>query len=268
MPDDVIDIPEDSWVHEHEDMDDSDKQTLSKYETRDDALKGSAHATRKFSEYDEKLKNAVNWPTDDTSDEDKEAFNGKIHAYQKVPDSPEGYTIDRSGIPEDIEYDEEMEKSFRTWAHETKATQSVVDRMMKGYTEMMLGRHKAMDEVTKKAEEDYRSELGKEAEIVLGNDKNIGTLRQHLLQLSKDLKMDYKDDDGKPQSHLADVFDFIGKDGMMGDKIPLLKAMRSLLEYRYAQARTYLGDPVKGSTGKGEAFSDDFYANPEGGEKE
>lgn len=250
-----------SWLDEH-DLSDEDRETHSKYKSLAESLKGSAHAIRQVGK-------SVRWPDDKTSEEDRAKFNEKLHAFQGVPKTPEEYKIDRSGIPEGADYDEEMETNFRQWAHESKAPQSVVTKMFESYNKVMLERHQAMETVAKEAEAAYRKELGKEADVKLGNpddEESIGTIKEGLLQLSAKLKLDYKDKEGNLRSHLIDDLELNRKGGQIGDKISLVKALDHLLNIAFGEGTTHLGEAVnKGKGGKGEAFSDEFYDNPEPG---
>ncbi len=263
----TVEIAEDSWVHSQEGLDDVDKQTLSKYENQGDAIKASAHATRKFAEYDEKIKNSVNWPDEKTSVEDKTTFDGKVNAYRGVPDKVEDYELDRSGVPEGIEYDEEMEKLFRETSLETKADKATATKYYEMYNKLMLARHQAMEKVAKTNEQmlkddpdfDFDKKLGKEG------DKNVGTIKAGLIQLSKDLKLDYKDGEGNPQSHLIDDLEFVQKNGSVGNSAYLTKALDYLLTYRYTEGITVLGDVIQKTKTSNVAMSDDFYDNPEPG---
>ncbi|KKL24648.1 hypothetical protein LCGC14_2413190, partial [marine sediment metagenome] len=143
----VAEISADSWVHEQEGLDDADKQTLSKYDTPGDAIKASAHATRKFAEYDEQIKNSVNWPDDKTPVEDRAAFDTKMHTYRGVPEKAEGYEFDRSTIPEHIAYDQELEDGLRQLSVDKKISKSVASDIHGFYTKAMLARHEAIEKV-------------------------------------------------------------------------------------------------------------------------
>lgn len=255
-----------SWLDEHSYLSDEDRQAHSKYKTLEESLKGSAHAIRQVGK-------SVHWPDDKTSDEDKETFDAKIHTYQGVPDKPEGYKIDRSGIPENVEYDEEMETNFRQWASESKAPQSVIDKFVAGYNKMMLGRHEAMEKVAKAAEKELRDDKDFDFDVKLGKEgdkENIGTIKEGLLQLSAELKLDYKDpDDGSPRSHLIDDLEFLGKNGSLGNRVTIIKALDSLLTFRYGEATTVLGDPANKGKAGGEpvAFSKEWYETTDSGKE-
>ncbi len=246
-------ISADSWVHEQEGLSDEDKQTLSKYKSSDEVIKGAANAQRM-------LGKAVNWPDDNTSGEDREAFNGKINAYQKIPDKPDGYEIDRTGIPDTIQYDEDMEKMLREAAHGSKAKQSVVSAVMAGYTKMMLERHGAMEKLAKESEQGLKDDPDFDFDVKIGKEGGApGTIKAGLIQLSEQLKMDYKDENGDPQSHLIDALEFIRPNGAIGNMAPLVKAMDYLLNYRYAEGRTDTGDPVAAAKTGGEFGTSEFY---------
>lgn len=218
---------------------------------------GQVKLAKSYLEIETLARNAVRWPDDKTSDKDRATFDAKIHTYQGVPAKPEDYEIDRSGVPEGVEYDEEMETNFRQWAHSAKASQKVVNEMVANYNKMMVGRHQAIEAQAKKAEEELRNDKDFDFDVKIGkpgDDKNIGTIKTGLLQLSAELKMDYKDEEGNPQSHLIDCLEFSRKDGMLGDKIPIIKALDNLLNYKYAEGKTELGEPAHKEKGESTAF--------------
>lgn len=255
-----------SWLDEHDYLSDEDRDTLSKYTSHEEALKGASNAIRQVGK-------SVRFPDKKTSKEDKEAFDTKVHTYQGVPEKPEDYKIDRSGIPEGVAYDEEMETNFRQWAHASKAPQSVVNEMVTNYNKMMLGRHEVMETAAKEAEVVYRKELGKDADVKLGkpdDDESIGTIKEGLLQLSAILKLDYKDNEGNPRSHLIDDLELNRKDGQIGDKISVVKALDHLLNIAFAEGTTVLGEPAhKGKGGESGAFgTKEFYETVDKGEGE
>ena len=250
-----------SWLDEHENLSDEDKKLFSRYKSRDDALTGAAETMRKVGK-------SVHWPDDKTSDKDRATFDAKVHDYQGVPKTPKDYKIDRSGIPDNIEYDEEMEANFREWAHASKAPQSVVEKFVAGYSATMLGRHKAVEDVAKAAEEELMKEWGADFDVKLGkkdDDESIGVIKERLLQLSAELKLDYKDDKENPRSRLVDELEFLGKNGALGNRVAVIKALDNLLEFKYAEGTTVIGSPVnKGKGGGGEFGTKEFYEHVDG----
>ena len=266
----ATEISEDSWVHDHDYLDDDSKQTLSKYKTQEEAIKATVHSTKKFAEYDEKIKNSVNWPDDKTSDEDRAAFDAKVHTHQGVPKTKEEYEFDRSTIPEGTNYDEDMESGFRQWAIDNHVPKTAATALHSLYTKMMLGRHEAMDKLAKEGEQTLRDDEDFDFDVKIGKEGgDIGTIKTRLLELSKLLKMDYKGEDDSAESHLADDLEFIGPKGAIGDKIHFIKALDYLLEYRFAEGQTHLGEPAgKGKEGKGGEFgTKGFYEVTDQGEQ-
>ena len=254
-----------SWLDEHDYLSDEDRTTLSKYTTHEDALKGASNAIRQVGK-------SVRFPDKTTSDEDKAKFNDRVAEYQGVPAKPEDYKIDRSGIPEGVAYDEEMENNFRQWAHASKAPQSVVDKMVSNYNKMMVGRHEAMETVAKEDEEVYRKELGNDADIKLGKAddvESIGTIKEGLLHLSAKLKLDYTDKEDNLRSHLIDDLELNRMNGQIGNKISLIKAFDYLLNIAYTEGTTVLGEPPKGKAGKedGAFGTPGFYEHVDGEEE-
>jgi len=251
------------WLDEHDYLSDEDRETHSKYKTLADSLKGSAHAIRQVGK-------SVRWPDDKTSTEDRAKFDEKLHAFQGVPAKPEEYKIDRSGLPEGVDYDEDLETNFRQWAHTSKAPKSVVSSMVENYNKLMLGRHEAMEKAAKEAEEEYRKELGKDADVKLGkpdDEESIGTIKEGLLQLSAELKLDYKDDEGNPRSRLIDDLELNRKGGRLGDKISIVKTIDYLLakSKAFSEGTTLLGEPAQKGSKSGAPFgTKEFYKHVDG----
>ena len=255
--------PAESYLDGIEGLSDENRELFTKknYPDIGTALNSSADTFRMVGK-------SVRFPDEKSTDEDRAAFDAKIHAYQGVAEKPEDFEFDRSSIPEHIEYDEDMDGMLRQWGIDKKVPKSAVTDLHALYSKAMLARHEAMETKAKEAEDGLRKEMGKDFEVVFGkegDEKNIGTLKTGLMQLSKDLKLDYKDDEGNLQSHLLDSLEFVGKKGSAGNNPHLAKAMSYLLNYRYAEARTQTGEPFTSSKGKGGALSDDFYDNPEPG---
>ena len=254
---------EGSWLDAHEHLGDENKQLFAKYKTEADFHNGAANAIRMIGK-------SVRFPDEKTSEEDRAAFDAKVNKYRGVPENGE-YELDRSIVPENIEYDEELETSLKQWAKDHHASAKDVSDLHEMYCKSMLGRHEVMEKAAKEGEDALRKEWGEDFDKKIGKegDKNVGTIKAGLIQLSKMLKMDYKDGEGNPQSHLIDDLEFIRPGGAIGDKTNLTKAIDYLIDYRFAEGRTHQGEPVgHGVKVSGEALSDDFYANPEPGGEE
>lgn len=241
---------------------DRDFYTKKNYPDLATALKSSADTGRKVGK-------SVHWPDDKTSDEDRTSFDAKVHEYQGVPKTKEEYKFERGDIPDDM-YDNELEDNFRQWCKDHNVSQTKATGMHKAWSALMMSRHQAIEDVAKKAEEDYRKELGKDADMVLGkpgDEKNIGKVKETLIQLSKLLKMDYNDDKGNPQSQLLDALELRGKNGSLGDRPAIAKVIYWVHKNFFAEGKTFAGEPLTGKPGGGgpEMFSDEWYNNPEPG---
>lgn len=250
------------WLDNHEGLSDEDKQTHSKYKSLEESLKGSAHAIRQVGK-------SVQMPDDKTSDEDRATFNEKIAAYQGVPKTAEAYVLDAK-LPDGIEKDEELDKGFRAVASESKAPQNIAAKLYDWYNGIMTKRHEAMQTQAKEAEAVYKKEIGdKEFDLQFGkpNDKeNIGTCKMALLHISKEIKADYKDEAGNPQSHLIDDLELVRKNGAIGDKVWVAKMVNLFYQNYVKEGVTFTGDAetkkgIKGT--KDELFSDKWYDNPD-----
>ncbi|KKK75047.1 hypothetical protein LCGC14_2877670, partial [marine sediment metagenome] len=113
--------------------------------------------------------------------------------------------------------------------------------------------HGAMEKIAKEAEQGLKDDPDFDFDVKIGKEGGEpGTIKAGLIQLSEHLKMDYKDDNGDPQSHLVDALEFIRPNGAIGNMAPLVKAMDYLLNYRYAEGTTQTGDPVTATKTGGE----------------
>ena len=253
----------DSWLDEgHDYLSDDDKKTLSsKYKTQQAAIEATVHSTRKFAEYDEQIKNAVNFPDDETSDEDKVKFNERVAAYQGVPKEAKDYMLERpKELPDGMGWDEGMEKWFRETIFKGKVPQSVAQQMFNDYCERRIGEHKAYQGVAKASEKELRDEIGEDGYLAWFGDpkdeESVGNIRQTVIQLSKLLEFDYKGEDGSPQSKLADCLELQRKNGCLGDMVPILKVLNFVHSHFFAEGASMSGDFAKVETGKGKSVFD------------
>jgi hypothetical protein len=240
-------------------LSDGDRKLLSRYDSMEKALPGLCETARKVG-------SSIRWPDEKSTPEDKDKFDAKVNEYLGVPSTIEGYEFDKSVIPEHIQYDEEMANEFRQWMADEKVPKSKAADLFKKYGEFMVGRHKAIDEVTKHNEAHLREKWGTDYEKKIGTEEMPGLIKQRLVQLSKELGMDYQDAEGNLQSRLIDDLEMVGKNGVLGDKIAIIEALDHLLDYRYKEATTHLGEPVTAGKTSKETFSDDWYSNPTPGE--
>lgn len=180
---------------------------------------------------------------DSTYDYEAEEIQGSDEAM-----TPDDYKFDRSNFPEDADYDEEMESDFRQWAFDANIPKSAASSLYEKYNYLMSLRQESIVERAKETEEALRSEWP-------DFDEKIGGITNSLLTLSEELGLNYRDDEGNPQSHLIDDLELNRKGGQLGDKASLIKCIDHLLvkSGMYTKAQS------------GQAFSDDFYNNPESG---
>lgn len=257
-----------SWLDAHENLSDEDRQTLSKYTSQEEAMKGSAHAIRQVGK-------ALHMPDENTSDEDRAAFEARIAEYQGVPKTADAYVLDAK-LPEGTEKDEDLDKWFRTAASENKLSQKAAGKLYADWNEIMSKRYEAMETQAKETEDALRKELGKEKfeEMfgVPGNKEKIGQCKTALLHISKEIGADYTDDKKNPQSHLIDDLELVRKNGAIGDKPWIGKAFAWVYQELLKEGVTLTsGGTEKTSTkgGKDDLLSDAWYENPEaGGEEE
>ena len=249
----------DSWLDDHGYLSDEDKQTLSKYKTQQEAIEATVHSTKKFTEYDDKLKSAVNWPGKETSEEDKASFDSKMATYRGVPTKPEDYKFDRSKTPEGVPYDEGLEAWFRGKMHEAGASQKTAESVYNAWTEMQIKNHQVAEKVATDGEKALIDKYGEDFDVKFGkpgDKENIGTIKQTLLQLSNLLGMDYKDKDKNPQSRLLDALELTRTGGRFGDKPEIAVLADWLHENFFAEGKSHFG---QGLTVKGEEGGGDFF---------
>lgn len=98
------------------------------------------------------------------SDDDAEGWERWAKATGR-PDKPDDYTFERpSGLPEGLPYDEEMEKSFRSLAHQNGLGKRQATNFYNAYVKSQLERHSAYAEheraMKAQAEDAMRREHG------------------------------------------------------------------------------------------------------------
>lgn len=99
-----------------------------------------------------------------TSDDDTDGWNRWFEAAGR-PAKPDDYEFKRpDSLPDGLAYDEDLEKSFRSQAHELglnkRQTTALYERYVKTQTDRAVQGHKMRQEATAKAEGDMRREFG------------------------------------------------------------------------------------------------------------
>lgn len=84
-----------------------------------------------------------------TSDDDTEGWDRVYKAIGR-PDKIDDYEFDRPTLPEDLPYDEDAEKNFRTWAHVNGLSKKQARALYDGYVKTQVERHAAWHEQSKR----------------------------------------------------------------------------------------------------------------------
>lgn len=232
--------------------------------------KGQAKLAKAFIDTESFKGRALIPPKDGSTDEEKAKFEQKLAKVRGVPDNPEGYQIERPAqMPEGMIYDEDMENWFKQQAHANNWTQESVSKVVAEYNKRQFDNNSTYTETVKKAEGEFRTELGEEKALqILGkaNDpNNIGSIKRCLLFASAALGLDYKNEQGGPESHLIDCLDLFGKNGCLGDKIPIVKFISWAAERipEVNEGTTITGAPSTGAAGTKTDLSAIYSKSPE-----
>jgi len=95
-------------------------------------FKSISELGKSYKELEGKLGKAIVPPGENASAEDIRAFFQKMGA----PDSPDKYTLDTSKLPKELA-SAELEKNFRTWAHDSGLTNTQASALFDKYNEAM-----------------------------------------------------------------------------------------------------------------------------------
>jgi len=96
-------------------------------------------------------------------DNDEEGWN-RWYAATGRPEAPDKYEFERPDLPQDLQYDEDTEKSFREWAHinglNKKQAKNLYDAYVKTQVERHAAWHNGQKQSRAKIEGDLRREYG------------------------------------------------------------------------------------------------------------
>lgn len=197
-----------------------------------------------------------------TTDQQQE-LTAKVRGLREVPDTPNGYDIQRpADWPKNVQYDENFESTIREFAHQRGWENKDVQDMMNLFNDGILSAHRRLDEAQQKAtaqaEQNFRLEIGPRYDQVM---KGIGVV---LREATNELGLTYQDPTtGETRSHLDDCLDLMRSprdDGgeniritQLGNKVPILKMLAWIHE-------KFIGEPVAvgGSNAPGSG-AEDFY---------
>lgn len=111
-------------------------------------------------------------PVDDSDDE---GWN-RWYAAMGRPEAPDKYEFQRPDLPQDLSYDEDMEKEFREWAHKNGLNKRQAKNFYDGFVKRQVERHAAWSNDQKqsraKIESDMRREYGQQYDGAVGNAKS------------------------------------------------------------------------------------------------
>jgi len=240
------------WTKEVEDLSDEDKETLSKYDSPLKAHQGGAHAIRMSGSPDRTIENLGTMDIENLDDKQKETLHTHMRKIRGVPDTPEGYNIVRPEVmPEGVSYDIDLENWFRKEIHAGGGSNELCARLVNAWSKRQFDAHDTSETTAKEVEEKMIKEMkGQENfETAFGkkDDPNkIGKVKTCLLVASKELKLDYKDEQGFPQSHLLDELELNRKDGRFGDKPCVMKFVLWVANKFMAEGSTLEGGAPRG----------------------
>ena len=110
-----------------------------------------------------------------TADDDEEGWQ-RWYAASGRPEAPDNYELKRPELPADMPYDEELEKSFKTFAHVNGLNKKQAAALYEGYAKTQMDRHVAYSthqkQAVAQAETALRREYGNQYEQAVGQAKS------------------------------------------------------------------------------------------------
>lgn len=108
------------------------------------------------------LEGRVKLPKEDASDEERQEFTKTINQYQGVPESIEGYEIQKpDNLPEGMTYDDTLSSKMLEALHKSGAPKSLVQSLFKEFNDYHIDLQSKFNEYVKE-----------------GNEKRIGVLKK------------------------------------------------------------------------------------------
>lgn len=109
-----------------------------------------------------------------TADDDDEGWQ-RWYAASGRPEAPDNYEFKRPELPADMPYDDELEKSFKTFAHVNGLNKKQAAALYEGYAKTQMERHAAYStqqkQAVSQAETALRREYGNTYEQAVGQAK-------------------------------------------------------------------------------------------------
>jgi len=116
-------------------------KNLTKYQSMEDFVKGHISLASKVGAP------SVLIPQDGWTDTQWDEFHSKLGR----PAKPDEYSIERPQLPEGVEYDEDLEKGFKDWAHKAGLSPRQAKNLFENYTKYSLERGQKMGESSAQA---------------------------------------------------------------------------------------------------------------------
>jgi hypothetical protein len=233
------------WTQEYG-LSEDDKSTLSKYDTPESALEGGANAIRLSGSPDRIIKGLDTLDMDKLDDSQRQALSRNIARINGVPDSPVGYDIARPDMmPDGMQYDYGLENWLRDQAHKRGWSNASVNEFVQEWNKRQFEAHEKIERAAEQVERDMMQEMGQgrfTAAFGKNGDPNmIGNVKRCLMTASRELGLDYKDENGFPQSRLLDELEMKRKDGRIGDRASVLKFVNWVWDKYMAEGGTGSG---------------------------
>jgi hypothetical protein len=112
----------------------------------------------RFVEQAGKLEGAIFKPGEGASDEDVKAYQ----AAMGIPETSEGYKIERPELPDGLSYDEDLEKAALEVFHKAGMSQESAQMAMDFYNNMVVEAYKQMESDAEQARIDTKAQLEKD----------------------------------------------------------------------------------------------------------
>jgi len=167
-----------------------DNGSIKRYKNVGELLKG-------FTELDSKMGNMIALPGEDASDEEKNAAMDKIFQKLGKPESADKYELS-SDVPDGLQFNEELQKDFKQFAHENNFTAAQAAAAQKFWNDKMgttLEEHQRNQRI---AEETNAQTQAKELKGMWGSEYKTRTqiaINTAKSLLSQDM-LDYLDETG------------------------------------------------------------------------
>jgi len=205
-------------------------------------------------------------PDEKATDEEKAKFAVHLNKYLGVPETVDGYKIERpKEMPEGMAYDEDFEREVVKLAYAKKIPSALINDLANFYNSWQIKNYtdykkKVQNDIAEFIRDECAGSKERFTEIVGDPDQKItGKTTKALLMLSAVCGLDYKDQQGKPQSRLIDCLELHRNGvGALGDKLPLVKVLAYIYDNFLAEGKTAAGEALMQTAGPGEGRKEPY----------